>query len=358
MRLGAEMNPYKNLPDKYYWRTAVANKHFFDIDGIWNPKFKIEQKDIIVTFGSCFAQHIGRALEKKEFSWKSFERPPYGMTSNSQKSFNYDVFSARTGNIYTTSLLNQWTEWSLGQKPLPTLTWQQQERHYDPFRPVVENSGFADQIELYASRKTTISAFSNCITQADYFVFTLGLTESWFDRDSGLEYPMCPGTAAGTFNKDKHMFENQNFEKVKKILVNAISLMREANHRIKFILTVSPVPLTATNSGEHVLVATMKSKSILRAVAAQLTEEYDFVDYFPSYEIINSPVFRGAFFEPNLRSVNHIGVDFVMDTFFSGLTEKFGSYIHLKHNLLSDEKAEDDLLCEEELLDNAGTNQK
>jgi hypothetical protein len=95
--------------------------------------------------------------------------------------------------------------------------------------------------------------------------------------------------------------------------------MKAVNGKLRILLTVSPVPLTATNSGRHVLVATTQSKSVLRAVAAQLSDNWRDVDYFPSYEIITSPVFRGAFFEPNLRSVHPRGVAFVMEQFFKPL---------------------------------------
>jgi hypothetical protein len=131
-------------------------------------------------------------------------------------------------------------------------------------------------------------------------------------------------------------------------------------------LTVSPVPLTATNSGNHVLIATMESKSILRAVAGQMKRRFGFVDYFPSYEIINSPPFRGTFFESNQRTVNHVGVNHVMDSFFKCLHSKFPMSdmpkIQTKDNEKPatsstrpelDKKAvkrDEDVICEEELL--------
>ena len=136
----------------------------------------------------------------------------------------------------------------------------------------------------------------------------------------------------------------------------------------RVLLTVSRVPLTATATDNHVLVATMESKSILRAVAAETIEDRSFIDYFPSYEIINSPVYRGSFFEPNQRSVNHHGVDHVMNMFFSCLNAKFPE----KGSILATPKptterksgpaqadetgalSADDLVCEEELLASFG----
>jgi hypothetical protein len=58
-------NPYLNLPDKSFWKLSVANKSMFDISELWCPKFNIEPHHKVATFGSCFAQHIGRALKKK-----------------------------------------------------------------------------------------------------------------------------------------------------------------------------------------------------------------------------------------------------------------------------------------------------
>jgi hypothetical protein len=96
-----------------------------------------------------------------------------------------------------------------------------------------------------------------------------------------------------------------------------VSSISEINPKLRFILTVSPVPLTATASGDHVLVATTRSKSILRGVCAALADEFDNLDYFPSYEIITAPNARSMFYDANLRSVTPLGVQTVMGTFFS-----------------------------------------
>ncbi|HLZ07190.1 MAG TPA: GSCFA domain-containing protein, partial [Chloroflexota bacterium] len=318
-------NPYSSLPESAFWKTAVATKTPTDISGLWNPKFNIGPQHKVVTFGSCFAQHIGRALRARGYSWLIAERPPEGLSEENQQLFNYDLFSCRTGNIYTSSLLKQWVEWALGEKPEPDEYWVAEGRYYDPFRPVIEPNGFDNIEEMRASRQCTIAAFRRAITDAKYFVFTLGLTESWFNKTHGYEYPMCPGTAAGTFNPEEHEFKNQHFEFVRSNLLDALTKIRSVNKAVRIILTVSPVPLTATNSGRHVLTATMESKSILRAVAGQLRSGHGWVDYFPSYEIISSPVFGGQFFEANLRSVAKAGVDFVMDSFFADLANKFGA---------------------------------
>lgn len=343
-------NPYKTLPDRAFWKPAVAQKNTFEIDGLWHPKFMIHPSHKVVTFGSCFAQHIGHALAERGFCWTNMEPPPPGLSPEDCKEYNYGIFSARTGNIYTTSLLLQWTEWALDGKTPPEEFWEKDGRVYDPFRPAIEAGGFQDVEEARQSRASAIRAFRRCIEEADCFVFTLGLTESWFNSARGYEYPMCPGTVAGEFDESVHVFRNQQFAFIFKNLKIAIEKMRQVNPKLRFLLTVSPVPLTATNSGNHVLVATMESKSILRAVAAQMSSTYKFIDYFPSYEIINSPVFGGVFFEPNQRNVSAYGVNFVMDSFFKCLRARFGAKIEVKKPDTARALKKQDEVCEEELL--------
>jgi hypothetical protein len=120
------------------------------------------------------------------------------------------------------------------------------------------------------------------------------------------------------------------------------------------------VPLTATASGQHVLSATSYSKSVLRAVAGQILADFRHVDYFPSYEIVTHPIYRGMFFAPNQRSVVQEGVDIVMQNFFDDQLAAFGKEASPKGRGAG-EKASDntvarrgptvrDVKCEEEIL--------
>lgn len=362
------MHPYEQLDPKFFWSTAVAQRSMFDIDQLWDPKFPIRASDKVITFGSCFAQHIGRALRDRGYTWHIAEQAPPGLNSEHAQQFNYGLFSARTGNIYTVSQLKQWIEWSTGAAAMPDEVWTGGERFYDPFRPTIEPDGFASEGELRNARSLTLEAFRSGLLDADVLVFTLGLTESWIHTGRSYEYPLCPGTVRGSFDPEAHQFVNQEFPFIRKTLCEALQKAREVNPKLRVLLTVSPVPLTATMSGQHVLVATMESKSTLRAVAASVQRELPFVDYFPSYEIINATPFRGTFFEPNLRSVNPAGVAHVMSCFFGALQAKFGDQIArasmrntakarkagaksgAKASVRDRRRTKEDAVCEEELL--------
>lgn len=348
------MNPYESLPPEAFWSSAVARRSMLDIADLWTSPFPISRETRISTYGSCFAQHFSRALRSRGYTWLNAELAPSGLSGEGALRFNYGVFSSRTGNIYTASLLLQWCEWALGSAPVPSSFWTRGGRIFDPFRPNIEPDGFGSVEEMLASRAHAISALRKSLLGCDLLVFTLGLTESWWDVRDKVEYATCPGTRAGQFDSGQHQFLNQDYGFVRDRLEKAISLLRQVRgDQLPVLLTVSPVPLVATNSGNHVLVATTGSKAVLRAVAGDVASKVAAVSYFPSYEIISSPVFKGAFFDDNLRTVSRRGVAHVMDCFFAGLgqgsaglasaTAEAGT---VDHAAPSDE----DVLCDEELL--------
>ncbi|MFI6684902.1 GSCFA domain-containing protein [Streptomyces sp. NPDC050485] len=316
------MNPYQSLPARSFWRTAVAEPDMLDIDGLWTPKFSIGQDDVVLTAGSCFAQHIGRALVERGMNWREAEPAPPGLTEAERQARHYGTFSFRTGNIYTAALLRQWLAWAYDESAPPEEVWHEDGRYVDPYRPGVEPEGHASAEAVRAARRATLAAIRTAVAGASCLVFTLGLTEAWRDRTHGTVHPVCPGTVRGTFDADRHVFHNHTFAEVHRDLSAAIELARAANPDLRVLLTVSPVPLTATATGRHALTATTYSKSVLRAVAGQLAEEHAQVDYFPAYEIVTGFPFKAAFFEPNLRSVTPHGVAFVMGRFFDALADR------------------------------------
>lgn len=343
------MNPYQNLPAKAFWKLAVNNKDTSSIVDLWDPKFNLKQHHAISTYGSCFSQHIGPALLSYGFNWLNCEPAPKNLSKKNAKLFNYDIFSSRTGNIYTASMLLQWTRWALNKEALPEEYWQEENRLYDPFRPRIEPNGFCSLNELRQAQNQTLKAFRDSITNSDFFIFTMGQTECWSNKDQEYEYHLCPGTASGHFDKNQHQFSNQTFQEILENLSTAMLLMREINPHLKFILTVSPIPMAATCSSRHVLTATMATKSILRAVADQLATQLHYVDYFPSYEMINSPIFEGRFFNDNQRTVTIKGVSFVIENFINNLSAKYGEI--KKIDVLQQVIDLSDPNCEEELLE-------
>lgn len=353
-------NPYESLPPEAFWRRAVAERTALEMRGLWSPRFEIRKNTRIVTAGSCFAQHIGRALATRGYGWQDAEPAPPFVTKEVARDFGYGIFSFRTGNIYTVRALLQWLELAYGLREEPEI-WEAEGRFFDPLRPTIEPGGFESAASLRAAREATAAAMRAGLEAADVLVFTLGLTECWRNRDTGTEYAMCPGTAAGTFDPERHVFVNQGVADILSDLEAVQTLLAERAPDVRLLLTVSPVPLTATASGRHVLTATSASKALLRAAAEEAVRGHTNIDYFPSYEIITDPRFEGRFFAENKRQVRPEGVAHVMTCFFEDQAAAFGA----ASEEVTDESASEreaaqaaqrseDVLCDEEMLDAFG----
>ncbi len=189
-------------------------------------------------------------------------------------------------------------------------------RFYDALRPTVEPKGYESMAEYAAHRADHLSAVRRLFEEATLVVFTLGLTEAWVHRQTGTVYPTAPGTVAGTHDPSVFAFKNFDYLEVLRDLRRIRRRLKAKQPKVRMLVTVSPVPLTATASDQHVLAATTYSKSVLRAAAGTFASEHEDVDYFPSYEIIAGIQARGFFYENNLRSVASEGVKVVMSTFF------------------------------------------
>lgn len=317
----AEKTPYSVLPPTAFWRTGVAEAGIYGLSGLWTSKWSLPVDARFATFGSCFAQHISRALRARRMGWIDGEPAPGGLPAELAAAFNYGVFSARTANIYTAAQLRLLLELAAGDADAtaPEIWADADGRFRDSLRPAIEPKGFASRDEALASRRSMLRGLRRAVEGADVLVFTLGLTEGWESTATGQPYAACPGTLGGQFDDRAHRFVNHRAAAIRRDLDAALALLHRLNPAIHLLLTVSPVPLTATASGGHVLVATTHSKSVLRGVAGEMAEDHPRVDYFPSYEIIMGAPARMGFFEPNLRSVALPGVEVVMGHFFSGL---------------------------------------
>lgn len=338
-------SPYDRLPDRQFWRLAVTDS-VESVDGMYSKKFSISGKKI-ATAGSCFAQEIARELRRHGHAVVDCEPSPNTIQIRGQveNAYGYGLYSARHGNIYTVRQLLQLAKEAFGLiAPDPNeYIWERDGRFYDALRPAVEPNGLPSKEEVTAQRTDHLRRFRKVIEGSDVFVFTMGLTEAWCHRQSGMVYPTAPGVLAGKYDETIHHFVNFRFADIYSDFLEFRELAKTHNPSIEFILTVSPVPLTATAVDAHVLVSTVRSKSVLRAVTAELHDEFPDVDYFPSYELFSTPFLGSSMFNENKRNVSRQGVAAVMRIFFD------------EHDSSEPDDSPDEVVgstvCEEALLD-------
>jgi hypothetical protein len=307
--------PYRSLPDSAYWKRSVAQPAPADVNPALRGSFVLSARDKVATAGSCFAQNIARFLSRSAYNYFVTEPAPGILPPEHAATYNYGTFSARFGNIYTTRQLLQLFQRAYGLFTPQDEAWVHEDRLFDPFRPQIQPLGFASREEYEADRHHHLAMVRRMVEELDVFVFTLGLTEAWVSRIDGAVYPVCPGCGAGQFDPERVEFRNFEIEEVTADLQEALALLRNQNPACRIILTVSPVPLIATASGQHALPATTYSKSVLRVAAERVARGLSACDYFPSYEIITGAFTRGAYFGEDLRSVTTEGIEHVMRCF-------------------------------------------
>lgn len=332
---GQPRHPYEKIPPSSFWKAAISDRSLADIDPVGYPTVVVSKADAIATAGSCFAQHVTRRLLDNGFKLLEAERGALG-----------DGFSARFGNIYTARQLLQLYDRAHGHFSPAESVWARNDgRFVDAFRPRVAPEGHASVEEVERSRAAHLAAVATLFETLDVFVFTLGLTEAFFNRDDGAVYPVAPGVVAGQYDPARHGFVNFSVAEVVSDMTAFLTKLRAKNGKARVILTVSPVALVATFEARHVLVANTQSKAVLRVACEQLANAHPFVDYFPSYELIANG--GDAYLDADRRTVSALGVDRVMSVFMRRVTRERPLLVE-RGDL--DPKRRMQILCDEEAL--------
>jgi hypothetical protein len=276
-----------------------------------------------------------------------YEPSPIQFDSEAEaRRWGFELYSCRYGNVYTVRQLVQLFRESFGYKDPAEKIWERGGRFFDAQRPGIDPVGLDSREDVVLMREDHLRRVRQMFLDLDVFIFTMGLTESWELNGDDTVFPSAPGAIAGTFDPVRYKWVNFSYESVYGDLVWFWDSLKSINPGARLLLTVSPVPMTATASRDHILVANGVSKSVLRAAAGAFADRHEDVGYFPSYEIITSAASRGIFFDPNMRTVNSFGIEVVMRNFFSGpLESEFGEVFDTPYG------DDPDAVCDEQVLE-------
>lgn len=310
-------SPYDGLEARAYWRTAVATRGPGRLRDLYRPRFAITRDMAVFTAGSCFAQHVHRALKAAGYRVIEGEPAPTGVPDDVAQRHFYGTFSARYGNIYNPRQFRQLLAEAAGDFAPGHPVWSRDGRFYDALRPNVDPGGHASPASVALGRADHLRAVAAGVRQADVVVFTLGLHETWQDRASGAVYPTAPGVIADPPLGAQIGFVSLGHDDIVDDVRGVLAHLRKLNPEVRLLLTVAPGPLVATAGGGHVLVASTAGKAILRAAVDTLLRRDRGIDYFPSYEIITNPAAKGVFYAANLRNPTAKGVSVVMGQFMA-----------------------------------------
>ncbi|WP_107327539.1 GSCFA domain-containing protein [Agrobacterium pusense] len=244
------------------------------------PKFKISKEDVFFTIGSCFARNVEIELAKLGVK---------NITSECIIPANFYELAgvARNGalNAYTPPSMLDLIR--LRKAPLDDLSGAVQTDEDEFIDLMVSGIRPLSRNDALALRNQVINTYRR-LPEASVVVVTLGYTESWLDTKDNIYVNRSPGANRKLMKfGDRFDFHPINPIETVETLEAIVAEIREATgNSAKVILTVSPVPLGGTWTQRDVITANLISKSTLLAAAATVAGNHEFVDYYPSYELV------------------------------------------------------------------------
>jgi hypothetical protein len=307
--------PYNSLERDKFFKTANTNR----VSGLL--PLTIEAATRVSSFGSCFAQKIASNMKARGIQYLDYEKRPPDVAGD-PKDLGYEMFSARTGNIYTTPQWLQLIKRAVGVETVDPICQTGCGGDYIIVtRPFI--GSFATREEAEREEANHLAAVARVIRDSEVMVFTLGLNEAWYDQARSIYLPVAPGCGWGQFDSTQHIFRVIDSAEAAANIREAEALIRQINPEIHMLYTVSPVPLVATFQNTSVLQATTLSKAVLRTAVYDFfnteTAHADRRHYFPSYEIITNPFEITKNFLADMRTISDAGERRVMGEFFSAV---------------------------------------
>lgn len=245
----------------------------------------------IFALGSCFALEIRDALSARGFDtypkWSNVEYDPdrhqpgpvFKGRHPAEAIAHYDTFIIRQ-ELDRAARRARWTEadmWSVKGGAPGHPDWSPHFRN-----PYMRRVAAPDMDSLMQISDRLCACVDDGLTAADVVILTLGLTECFRNKANGLWIaqgtcdPRQPVSDLSTFHNSTYA---ENYENLIAIVDMLAALGKTT------VLTVSPVPLSQTWTGEDVAIANATSKTTLRAAVGQVCRERPDVIYWPSFEV-------------------------------------------------------------------------
>lgn len=235
---------------------------------IGEPTPILDSSTPIGSMGSCFAREIKSYLESTGYNYIHYGE---GKRSNHG--------SAAWERVYNTSCIRQEVQRALlGVRP--EYYESEDGRVFDLCR---KGTFFSSWGEARDEEEAYIKCAKRSFLDSDVFIFTLGLSEVWYDKINCVTLAEAPPSIIYDPSRyvSRLLSPQENIENIRV----ALEILFNYKPGMKVILTVSPVPLRATFFDRSATVSNSVSKSTLLYAAHIINQEFSNVYYFPSYEI-------------------------------------------------------------------------
>lgn len=254
------------------WRTEVKvpdNKGF------------LRYEHVSLSIGSCFSEEIGKRLKESGFD---ISVNPFGVIFN-PVSIMQLIQNALDGETRENLLLERDMKFF----------------HYGYHSSLF---GFTRE-EILDKIETTHFTVQKRLLEGDRLFLTFG--SAWVYRlvEQGVVVANCHKMPSQLFTK-----ELIDLNKLREFSERLFSKLFELNPKLEIVLTVSPVRHSRDGLHENNL-----SKSVLHLFCKQLTESFDQINYFPSYELVVDELRDYRFYKEDLVHPTQQAIEFVFENF-------------------------------------------
>ncbi|MDR2854073.1 MAG: GSCFA domain-containing protein, partial [Prevotellaceae bacterium] len=243
---------------------------------------KINHQHTIVSFGSCFAANIGQKLQQLYFQ---ADINPFGVQYNPLSVFQ-SVERLLENKIFAENELFE---------------------HKSLYHSALHDSSFSD-ISAEKTLQNINDRYLKAVEKlqnADFLFVTFGTAWVFEQKESGNIVSNCHKLPAENFVR-RRLTVAEIVEKYTEL----IKKLKALNPKLSIVLTVSPVRHFKDGAHENNV-----SKSTLLLAVDTLQKDFDFVSYFPAYEIVMDELRDYRFYAADMLHPSEVAIDYVFQRF-------------------------------------------
>jgi hypothetical protein len=252
----------------------LSNEFFFPATRL---PIQLDRDVRFFCIGSCFARSVESVLSERGYRVMSLG-PEFALIDNLPS-----TRAAGFANKYNVPSISNALRWGIEDSyPVDAFLKDGDGLWVDPH---AHTNVPAATFERVVERRTLLNRIMGRVRDSDVMILTLGISEVWFDCETDLYLNMAPPKRVVDAEPARFVLRVLDYAETMFWLERAVELLRLGNPAGRVVITVSPVAMRCTFTGDDVVVANSYSKSVLRAAAAEMCARDDNLHYFPSFEI-------------------------------------------------------------------------
>lgn len=254
---------------------------------------KITFNDGLLFLGSCFSDNIGQRFSQLKFNATI---NPFGVLFNPV-------------SIADAMLL------AMDEKPFSESDLVQ---HNELWSSFYHHSSFSstNQKQTYSKALQSIDRLKDSLKQSNWLFITFGSAWVYHHFEKNMVVANCHKIPSSNFQK-----QMLSVGEVVELYSNLISLLKQINPSLNIVFTVSPV-----RHWKDGVVENQRSKAVLHLAIDELEKQFEYVSYFPAYELIMDDLRDYRFYSEDMLHPNNQAINYVWEklsqTYFDELTIK------------------------------------